>query len=490
MENIEIQNQRNYAVVEAENSIAEISVSSADNIIIALPGAQGIQGEVGLQGPQGLQGLQGIQGTQGSQGIQGENGPQGPQGIAGENGLNGTDGHDGADGVGVPPGGKQNLFLAKLSGNDYDTIWRKPHWINEVVVDLFGGADFDNIEDAINFVNSQYRDESNRWVITLMPGIYKPKKFTVPTYTAIVGYGYQSIFNNFQVKIDFSNTPPSGTCIYLSERSDLCNLEITFSDLINISSPKLTADLNLIYFKPSGSSNETPASITNCNLNISCYVGASYAARVVSYETKSLCRLIINNCIINCFDYGRLISQASNLSCGVFLGKNARIRIHNTTIINNNSGVYLSNNNTDYSIKHLFCSDVKFYCYYDDYNTSNLYDLNINSGNCNLHNVIYQKSFGNNITHLDRVVASNNHSTYTPASQSVTNLTLKQVLSQTAPTLEIKNSAGLTIASINAGGIAEFSGYKASGSNGITQIVALGTGQSLQFKAGLLVAVI
>jgi len=61
-------------------------------------------------------------------------GPMGPAGPAGRDGRDGVgrDGVDGIDGApgekgdpgeGVPPGGTENQILAKLSNNDYETVW-------------------------------------------------------------------------------------------------------------------------------------------------------------------------------------------------------------------------------------------------------------------------------------------------------------------------------------------------------------------------------
>jgi hypothetical protein len=58
-----------------------------------------------LRGPQGIQGIQGVQGPEGAQGVQG---------------LQGAQGNDGA---GVPLGGSEGQFLAKLSDADLDTEW-------------------------------------------------------------------------------------------------------------------------------------------------------------------------------------------------------------------------------------------------------------------------------------------------------------------------------------------------------------------------------
>ncbi len=89
---------------EANLQLCDVNVKALTSADMMLVGMPGIQGETGPQGEQGPQGETGAQGAQGETGEQGETGAQGPQGEMGLQGATGAQGPQGETGEQGPQG--------------------------------------------------------------------------------------------------------------------------------------------------------------------------------------------------------------------------------------------------------------------------------------------------------------------------------------------------------------------------------------------------
>ena len=88
-------------------------------------------------------------------------------------------------------------------------------------------AEYTTISDAINYVNSQNRDSSNRWVILIGPGKHSlSSQITVPSYTTLRGFGKNSSIISGSVTSDASPINSTAGLVVMGSSTALEDLQV------------------------------------------------------------------------------------------------------------------------------------------------------------------------------------------------------------------------------------------------------------------------
>lgn len=103
------------------------------------------------------------------------------------------------------------------------------------VVDPGGAGDFTTLEDAVAFVATQTRSDTQRWVIRLAPGpnYTLAAPLTVPTFTSIVGDIPHSIYPFYGQTRIISPSISSGTFLTMTDGSALVSVNVRFSGTLS-----------------------------------------------------------------------------------------------------------------------------------------------------------------------------------------------------------------------------------------------------------------